>query len=117
MSQPGRPRQPLSVTDEQREVLERWAKRPKSPHSIAQRARIVLLSADGMTNNAVAERVGVNQATVVKWRKRFIAGGVDALADEPRPGAPQTISDADVRRGDRADVGRQADRRHPLVDP
>jgi transposase len=86
----------LIVTDEDREVLERWAKRPKSPHSIAQRARIVLLSADGMTNNSVAERVGVNQATVVKWRKRFIAGGVDGLVDEPRPGAPRTISDADV---------------------
>jgi transposase len=74
----------------------RWSKRPKSPHSVAQRARIVLLSADGLTNVAVAERVGVNQATVVKWRKRFLEGGVDGLIDEPRPGAPRTISDADV---------------------
>lgn len=84
------------MTGEQREVLERWSRRPKSPHSIAQRARIVLLAADGLSNNAVAERVGVNQATVVKWRKRFLHRGVDGLVDESRPGAPRKISDADV---------------------
>src|SRR5918994_2060007 len=92
----GRPRQPLTVDDEEREVLLRWSRRPKSPHSIAQRARIVLLAADGLSNVAVAERVGVNQATVVKWRKRFLARRLDGLVDEPRPGAPRTISDGDV---------------------
>jgi transposase len=96
MAERGRPRQPVGVSDEQREVLERWSRRPKSPHSVAQRSRIVLLAADGLSNNAVAERVGVNQATVVKWRKRFIERGVDGLVDEPRPGAPRKISDADV---------------------
>ena len=77
-------------------MLVRWSKRPKSPFSIAQRARIVLLAADGLSNNAVAERVEVNQATVVKWRKRFLERGLDGLIDEPRPGAPRTITDADV---------------------
>jgi transposase len=96
MTKRGRPRQPLSVTNEEREVLERWSRRPKSPHSIAQRSRIVLLAAEGLTNNTVAERVGVNQATVVKWRKRFLERGLDGLSDEPRPGAPRKISDADV---------------------
>jgi transposase len=96
MAHRGRPRQPVLVSGEEREVLERWSRRPKSPHSIAQRARIVLLAADGLTNNAVAERVGVNQATVVKWRKRFIERGLNGLVDEPRPGAPRKISDADV---------------------
>ncbi|TML11413.1 MAG: IS630 family transposase [Actinobacteria bacterium] len=96
MAERGRPRQLLTVTDDDREVLVRWSKRPKSPFSIAQRARIVLLAADGLSNDAVAERVGVNQATVVKWRKRFLAGGLDGLLDEPRPGAPRTITDADV---------------------
>ena len=84
------------MSDEEREVLLRWSRRPKSPHSIAQRARIVLLAAGGMTNVAVAERVGVNQATVVKWRKRFLDRRLDGLVDEPRPGAPRSISDADV---------------------
>jgi transposase len=86
----------LIVDEDEREVLLRWSRRPKSPHSIAQRARIVLLAADGLSNVAVAERVGVNQATVVKWRKRFIAGRVEGLLDEPRPGAPRSIGDDDV---------------------
>jgi transposase len=96
MGERGRPRQPLSVTEDEREVLGRWSRRPKSPHSIAQRARIVLLAADGLSNNAVAARVGVHQATVVKWRKRFIERGLDGLVDEPRPGAPRSITDDDV---------------------
>jgi transposase len=86
----------LTVTDDEREALTRWSRRPTSPHSIAQRARIVLLAADGMSNNAVADKVGVNQATVVKWRKRFLERRLDGLVDEPRPGAPRTISDDDV---------------------
>lgn len=93
MGERGRPRQPLSVTAEERETLLRWSRRPKSPHSIAQRARIVLLAADGMANISVADKVGVNQATVVKWRRRFLARGLDGLVDEPRPGAPRTIDD------------------------
>ena len=87
----GRPKALLTVSDEDREVLVRWSKRPKSPHSIAQRARIVLLAADGLSNNEVADKVGCNQATVVKWRKRFIERGLDGLPDDPRPGAPRSI--------------------------
>jgi transposase len=93
MGERGRPRQPLSVSAEEREVLTRWSRRPKSLHSIAQRARIVLLAADGLSNVAVADKVGVNQATVVKWRARFLERRLDGLVDEPRPGAPRTISD------------------------
>lgn len=77
-------------------MLERWSRRPKSPHSIAQRARIVLLAADDLSNKDVAAKVGVNAATVLKWRKRFLECRLDGLIDEPRPGAPRSISDADV---------------------
>ena len=77
-------------------MLQRWSRRPKSPHSIAQRARIVLLAADDMSNKDVGAKVGVNPATVLKWRKRFLASRLDGLIDEPRPGAPRKISDADV---------------------
>jgi transposase len=86
----------LTVSDEERETLRRWARRPKSPHSIAQRARIVLLAGEGLSNVAVAEKVGVNPATVLKWRKRFIERRLDGLIDEPRPGAPRKITDAEV---------------------
>jgi transposase len=86
----------LTVSDEERATLVRWSRRPKSPHSMAQRARIVLLAADGLANTVVADKVGVNQATVVKWRKRFLQRRLDGLVDEPRPGAPRTITDDDV---------------------
>jgi len=55
-----------------------------------------MIDAENLNNNVVAERVGVNQATVVKWRKRYLAKGLDGLADEPRPGAPRKITDAAV---------------------
>ncbi len=84
------------MSDEDRAVLQRWAKRPKTPHSIATRARIVMLAADGMNNVDVAAKLDINQATVVKWRKRFMERGVDGLIDEPLPGAPRTIDDEAV---------------------
>lgn len=58
----------------------------------------MLLAADGLSNVVVADKVGVNQATVVKWRKRFIERRLDGLVDEPRPGAPRSIGDDDVER-------------------
>jgi transposase len=90
------PKAVLVVSNEDRGVLERWSKRPKSPMSVAQRARIVLLAADGLDSTVIASKVGVHEATVGKWRRRYLTGGVDALIDEPRPGAPRKIGDADV---------------------
>jgi transposase len=53
----------------------------------------VLASADGLSNVAVAAKLDVNQATVRRWRKRYLDGGVEALADEPRPGVPRKFGD------------------------
>ncbi len=78
--------------------MERWARRPNSAQALALRCRIVLACAEGATNNEVAARVGVNQATVCKWRGRFVTRRLDGLADEPRPGAVRTITDDDVER-------------------
>ena len=64
--------------------------------SIAQRSRIVLLAADGLDSKLIASRVGVHEATVGKWRRRYIERGINGLIDEPRPGAPRKIGDADV---------------------
>ncbi|MGH2657994.1 MAG: helix-turn-helix domain-containing protein [Actinomycetota bacterium] len=94
----GRPKAPLILSDEDRETLERWARRPNSAQALALRCRIVLACAEGATNTEVAARVGVNQATVCKWRGRFVARRLDGLADEPRPGAARTITDDDVER-------------------
>lgn len=94
----GRPKAQLVLTDEERETLERWARRPKSPMSLAQRSRIVLGCAEGLDSVEVARRVGVHQATVGKWRKRFLDRRLEGLTDEPRPGAPRKITDEDVER-------------------
>ena len=60
------------------------------------RARIVLGCADGMENRQVARQLRITDQTVCKWRERFRTGGLDGLADEPRPGAPRKITDAQV---------------------
>jgi transposase len=92
----GRPKAPLSLSDEQRSTLRGWARRAKSANGLAQRARMVLLADQGLSNVAVAQRVGVTPQTVGKWRARFVTDGLAGLLDEPRPGAPRTVSDADV---------------------
>lgn len=92
----GRPKAELVLTDEEREALQRLATRRKSAQAMALRARIVLGCADGGTNQEVATSLGVNQATVSKWRRRFVADRMDGLFDEPRPGAPRKITDDKV---------------------
>ena len=94
----GRPIPPLLLTDDEREALERWARRPNTAQALAFRARVILASAEGKKNDDVAVVFGVARATVGKWRARFIRGRLDGLLDEPRPGAPRQISDRDVER-------------------
>ena len=86
----------LTLTDEERETLQRWARRAKSSQALAQRCRIVLGCAAGKSNKEVAAEVGVWPQTVCKWRQRFVESRLDGLADEPRPGAPRTISDEHI---------------------
>jgi transposase len=89
---------PLVLTAEETETLERWARRPTTAQALAQRARIVLTCATGTPNGGVARRLQVTRQTVGRWRARFIAKRLDGLVDEPRPGAPRTVTDADVER-------------------
>lgn len=86
------------LSDEERVVLERWARRPKSAQALALRCRVVLACAEGGTNTEVAARLGIARSTVTKWRARFCEDRLDGLADEPRPGAPRRVSDDDVER-------------------
>jgi len=94
----GRPTATLVVSPEERETLERWARRPTTAQALAQRARVVLRCATGQTNDAVARELAVTRQTVGRWRQRFVTKRLDGLLDEPRPGAPRTITDADVER-------------------
>ena len=94
----GRPLSPLILGDEERETLTQWARRPTTAQALALRSRIVLACADGKSNVAIAGAFGVVKQTVGKWRARFIARRLDGLLDEPRPGAPRKISDAEVER-------------------
>src|SRR2546428_7831323 len=89
----GRPHQrPLVVAQKDRAELRRWSRRPKSSHALAQRASIILRCADGDPSNQVARDLRLTNATVWKWRKRFLDRGLAGLLDEPRFGGPRTIS-------------------------
>lgn len=92
----GRPIPPLHLTEGERTELERWTRRAKTSQALALRARIVLECAAGRTNIAAAQDLRVNNATVGKWRRRFLARGLDGLVDEPRPGTPRRVSDEQV---------------------
>ena len=96
MPRTGRPKSELVLTDEERGVLERLTARRKSAQGIALRARIVLACASGRTNQDVATQLRVNQATVGKWRRRFVERRLEGLFDEPRPEAERTITDDQV---------------------
>jgi transposase len=88
----------LTLTAEERTTLIRWTRRPKTAQALARRARLVLAAAEGRSNKDVAAALLITEPTVGKWRRRFLAQRLDGLLDEPRPGAPRTIGDAEVER-------------------
>jgi len=79
-------------------VLEGYVRRRKTAQVLAMRSRIVLLASEGMPNKTIAAKLGTSRSTVMTWRKRFVACRLDGLHDEPRPGAPRSITDSDVER-------------------
>lgn len=88
----------VTLSEEEREVLERWARRPTSAQALALRCRIVLAAADGEQSKEIAARLGCSTQTVGRWRGRFARRGLDGLHDEPRPGKPRQIGDDDIER-------------------
>lgn len=86
----GRPKAELLLSEEERTQLQAMARSRSLPAALTQRARIVLACAEG-TANAVAERFETTNATVGKWRQRFVEQRISGLYDELRPGKPRSI--------------------------
>ena len=92
----GRPSTPLELSESDREQLQSMAQSRSLPHGLVRRAEIVLLAAEGWPHEAIGGAVGVSRVTVGKWRQRFLDRGLNGLHDEPRPGAPRSITDEQV---------------------
>jgi transposase len=86
----------LRLSAAEQAALEGWARRRKTAQALALRARIVLRAAAGSSNTAIAAELGVAKHTVGKWRERFARDRLDGLRDEPRSGAPRTVTDEQV---------------------
>jgi transposase len=94
----GRPKQPLTLTEEERTRLESLAHRARSQSLLARRARVILACAEGLDNKAAARKLRCSPGMVGKWRSRFLKSRVAGLHDEPRPGSPRKVSDAQVEK-------------------
>jgi transposase len=94
----GRRAAAVVVEEKDRPLLEGWASRRKTAQALAMRARIVLKAAAGVNATETARQLKLHLQTVSKWRQRYAERGVDGLLDEPRPGQPRKITDADVER-------------------
>ena len=92
----GRPTPPIVLSDDERQTLARWARRPTSGQALALRCRIVLVCAEGLSNIEAGRRLDVHEKTVGKWRARFLQRRREGLVDAPRPGVPRTITDTQV---------------------
>src|ERR671919_2470290 len=89
----GRPKAELGLSEDERRQLTSLARSRSLPAGLVQRAGLVLACAEGAPNSAVAKRFGVTNATVGKWRRRFVEQRIAGLHDEVRPGKPRSIDD------------------------
>ncbi len=89
----------VELSPKQRAALERLARQRSAPARVVERARIVLLAADGLENKQIALRMGMTQEKVARWRNRFLEGGIAVLhKDAPRPGRTRIITDRQVKK-------------------
>jgi putative transposase len=92
----GRPKELLALAEREREELRSMAGSRSLPHGLVRRAKIVLLSDQGLTNKDIGAELGLSGAMVGQWRKRYVLQGVAGLYDEPRPGGPRSIEDDEI---------------------
>src|SRR3954449_10229815 len=81
----------VNVPEADRRELERRARDKAAPARVVERARIVLLAADGVPGQQIAAMVGCAEGTVVTWRGRYAERGLAGLSDLPRPGKPAQL--------------------------
>jgi hypothetical protein len=83
----------LPVAPDDLTSLRHWASATQAPAVVVQRAKLLLLAAEGVTNTEIAERLGVSRPTVIAWRKRYVREGLSGrLADRPRRGRPRACA-------------------------
>jgi putative transposase len=92
----GRPKTPLALTADEPTQRKSLATSRTLPHALVARAQVVLWSAEGRTNTEIADRLGWTNATVGKWRGRFLSYRIAGLYDELRPGRPRSIDDEQI---------------------
>jgi transposase len=89
---------PVVLDDQQRKTLEQWARSRSLPIRQVQRAKIILMAADGKQDLEIAAAVNISNQKAARWRKRFLQKGFPGLEkDAPRPGKPRTITAAKIR--------------------
>jgi DNA-binding CsgD family transcriptional regulator len=81
----------VHLIDQDEQTLRRWTRSSSIRAGLAQRARIVLAAAEGLSNTQIAQRVGCSRPTVIRWRGRYAAKGLAGLGDQPRSGRPRTV--------------------------
>lgn len=92
----GRPKQLLVLSDEARQDLEGLSSSRSMPHGLVQRAKIILLAAQGNSNAHIADKLRISRPTVGIWRRRYLDHGLEGLHDELKPGRPRSITDEKV---------------------
>ncbi len=93
-----KPAKPLHVTRSQRRQLEAWVSLPTAQQRVVRRSKIVLRAADGVSNNAIANELGITRTTVLLWRRRFERVGIDGLQrDRPRGCGKPPLTETRIR--------------------
>ena len=92
----GRPRKPIVLSGQVREELNSLSTSRTLSHGLVRRAKIVLMSVEGLSNRVIAQKVGLSQQSVITWRNRFLQQGLMGLYDERRSGRPRTVEAEDI---------------------
>src|SRR3972149_10394077 len=86
----------VELPGEELATLRRFTRSPSVSAGEALRAKVVLAAATGAGTSEIARRLGISRPTVISWRERYRAGGIEALRDAPRSGRPKVVDEAEI---------------------